>query len=110
MGAFVGLADRIEAPAMRIRWTGPALDDLESIRAYVSPRNAKAARKVIRVVFEAVEHLDATPWIGRPGRQTGTRELVLVSVSLIVAYRVRDEAIEVLRVLHTSRRWPRLPH
>ena len=63
----------------------------------------------IDVIFEGIERLELTPWIGRPGRQADTRELVLVSVPFIVAYRVIHETVQVLRVLHTSRRWPKLP-
>ena len=92
---------------MIIRWAGPALDDLERIRNYVAPRNPRAAKKVVAFIFEVVDRLEATPWIGRPGRQPGCRELVLVQVPYIVAYRVVADTVEVLRVLHTSRRWPR---
>ena len=92
---------------MRIRWAGPALGDLESIRAFIETDDLRAARKVVLAILEAVERLDTTPWIGRPGRQPGCRELVLGPVPFIVAYRVRSETVEVLRVLHTSRRWPR---
>ena len=92
---------------MIIRWSGPALDDLESIRAYLGERNPRVAKKVIGRVFDAIEALETTPWIGRPGRRPDSRELVLVDVPYLVAYRVRPGVIEVLRVLHTSRKWPR---
>jgi len=36
----------------------------------------------------------------------GTRELVVRNLPYIIPYRVRDNTIEILRVLHTSRRWP----
>ncbi len=92
---------------MNIRWAGPALDDLQSIREYLATKNDRAAVRVVGGVVSAVERLEATPWIGRPGRQSGCRELALEGAPFIVAYRVRDETVEVLRVLHTSRRWPR---
>jgi len=44
--------------------------------------------------------------MGRPGRVVGTRELVIGQLPYIIPYRVRESEIEVLRVLHTSRRWP----
>lgn len=34
------------------------------------------------------------------------RELVIPRLPYIVAYRIRGEVIEVVRVLHTSRMWP----
>jgi len=36
----------------------------------------------------------------------GTRERVLVDIPYIIAYRVEGNNIVILRVLHTSRKWP----
>jgi plasmid stabilization system protein ParE len=36
----------------------------------------------------------------------GTRELVIEGLPYIIPYRVRDNHVEILRVLHTARRWP----
>ncbi len=44
--------------------------------------------------------------LGRPGRVLGTRELVIRNLPYIIPYRVRDNHIEILRVLHIFRRWP----
>jgi plasmid stabilization system protein ParE len=43
--------------------------------------------------------------IGRPGRISGTRELVLTAFPYIIAYRVTDR-IEILAMMHGARRWP----
>lgn len=87
-----------------IVWARSAVNDLEALRtiAEVDPRS-RAARRVIA----AVSRLETTTHLGRPGRVKGTRELVLVDVPYIVAYRVVAGMVEVLRVLHTARRWPR---
>lgn len=87
-----------------IVWTRSAVNDLDALRtiAELDPRS-RAARRVI----EAVSLLETTAHLGRPGRVKGTRELVLVDVPYIVAYRVVAGTVEVLRVLHTARRWPR---
>ena len=52
------------------------------------------------------ELLAKYPSIGRAGRVLGTRELVVGDPPYIIAYRVRDQDLEILRVLHTSRAWP----
>jgi toxin ParE1/3/4 len=93
-----------------IRWTTPAVEDLTAIRDFIEERNPAAAIEVVERVFDAIEALEATPSRGRPGRRPGTRELVLTDVPYIVAYRVTAGTIEVLRVLHASRRWPRRLH
>jgi plasmid stabilization system protein ParE len=87
-----------------IVWTRSAVNDLDALRtiAELDPRS-RGARRVI----EAVSFLEMTAHLGRPGRVKGTRELVLVDVPYIVAYRVVAGTVEVLRVLHTARRWPR---
>ena len=87
-----------------IVWTRAAVNDLDALRtiAELDPRS-RGARRVI----EAVSLLETTAHLGRPGRVKSTRELVLVDVSYIVAYRVVAGTVEVLRVLHTARRWPR---
>ncbi|HEX6610374.1 MAG TPA: type II toxin-antitoxin system RelE/ParE family toxin [Hyphomicrobiaceae bacterium] len=45
------------------------------------------------------------PRLGRAGRVSGTRELVIAP--FIVAYEVTDDLIVVLAVLRGRRRWPR---
>lgn len=65
-----------------------------------------AARTVVQRVIAAVDQLSEQPAMGRPGRVPGTRELVVPRTPFIVPYRVRKEHLEVLAVLHSSRRWP----
>jgi toxin ParE1/3/4 len=65
---------------------------------------------VIRRIRGAVEQLAAMPGIGRPGRVPGTRELVVTGTPYIVPYRVRDDAVQIITVLHAAQKWPdRLP-
>jgi toxin ParE1/3/4 len=51
--------------------------------------------------------LAAQPAIGRPGRVSGTRELLVPQTRYLIPYRVRRAAIEILRVFHASRRPPK---
>jgi toxin ParE1/3/4 len=57
-------------------------------------------------IFSAVELLQHFPGAGRPGRITGSRELVIVPTPFLVAYRVRRSKIEILALLHGARKWP----
>ena len=92
---------------MRLRWTRLAEADLEAIAGYIGQDSpAAAARVVLELLDQAELLLTRSPAIGRPGRVLGTRELVIVGLPYIIAYRVRDKDLEILRVLHTSRRWP----
>jgi len=92
---------------LRLRWTRLAERDLEAIAEYVGQDSpASAARVVLELIDQAATLLPAHPAIGRPGRVLGTRELVIGHLPYIIAYRVRDRDVEILRVLHTSRAWP----
>ena len=92
---------------MRLRWTKLAERDLDQIAAYIGQDSPAAAARVILELIDQVESLLINhPGIGRPGRVIGTRELIISGLPYIVPYRVRDRDIEILRVLHTSRRWP----
>ncbi len=91
---------------MRVRWTTPALRDLEAIGEYIERDNPAAAARVIAAIFHQTDDLAKFPHIGRPGRIPGTRELVVVDTPFIAPYRVRNKEVEILAVLHASRRWP----
>jgi len=92
---------------LRLRWTRLAEQDLEAIAEYVGQDSpAAAARVVLELIDQAATLLPAHPALGRPGRVLGTRELVIGHLPYIIAYRVRDRDVEILRVLHTSRAWP----
>ena len=92
---------------MRLRWTKRAERDLDDIASYIGQDSPAAAARVVLELIDHVEtRLPGRPAIGRPGRVLGTRELVIGGLPYIVPYRVRENDIEILRVLHTSRRWP----
>lgn len=92
---------------MRLRWTKHAERDLDEIASFIGQENPAAAARVVLELIDRVEAaLPGRPALGRPGRVLGTRELVIGGLPYIVPYRVRDKDIEILRVLHTSRRWP----
>jgi toxin ParE1/3/4 len=91
---------------LRPRWTRLALADLEAIGDYVARRPDYRARRLVARIAAAVEALGDHPHLGRLGRITGTRELVVVETPYVVPYRVRGDEIEILAVFHGARRWP----
>ena len=91
---------------MRIRWTAPALRDLEAIGDYIARDNPAAADRVVLCILDQTELLATHPGIGRPGRIAETRELVITDTPYIVPYRLRGAEIEILAVFHGARKWP----
>lgn len=91
---------------MRVRWTIPALRDLEEIGDYVAAESPTAAFRLVNALYERTERIRAdNPSASRMGRVKDTRELVFADLPYIVAYRIRDD-VEVLAVMHTARDWP----
>jgi toxin ParE1/3/4 len=92
---------------MKVVWFRRAIWDLESARNYITQDNPVAAQQVVSRIKDAVSLLSEQPGIGRLGRVPNTKELVVDHTPYILPYRVRDKRIEILRVLHAARRWPK---
>jgi toxin ParE1/3/4 len=46
------------------------------------------------------------PELGRSGRKAGTRELIFSGLPYLAIYRLRSDAIEIVRILHDAQIWP----
>jgi toxin ParE1/3/4 len=91
---------------LRIRWTRPALADLEAIGDFVARDNPAAARRIVVGLVASVDALRDYPNLGRPGRLTGTREFVVSGTPYVIPYRVLGDDVQILAVFHGARRWP----
>jgi toxin ParE1/3/4 len=88
---------------MRLRWTPRAAADLESISRYLDEHHPHYRQTTLRRLYERIRSLKHSPYIGRPGRIEGTRELLFPRLPYIAVYCIHDETIEVWRIDHTSR-------
>ncbi|MBN1684915.1 MAG: type II toxin-antitoxin system RelE/ParE family toxin [Gammaproteobacteria bacterium] len=91
---------------MKLVWSRLAMNDLENIRYYIAKDNILAAKSTIHKIFKSAENLIDQPAMGRPGRIVGTRELIINQLPYILPYRVKENILQILRVLHTSMEWP----
>ena len=91
---------------MQVKWLRRALRNLEQEATYIAQDNPRAAAALVVEADESTRLLTRHPDMGRPGRVPGTRELVLPHFPTIIPYRVKAQRVEILRVLHTSRKWP----
>jgi toxin ParE1/3/4 len=87
---------------MRIRWTPSAADDLERIYNYLAEHEPQWARSTVIEIRDAIRSLKQFPNQGRSGRQEGTRELLHDRLPFIIAYRVTEDAIGILRIWHAA--------
>jgi toxin ParE1/3/4 len=93
--------------ATKIKWLRNALNNLDDEASYIAADDPVAAQVVVQRIMEGVALLSTQPAMGRPGRVSGTRELIVPKTRYLIPYRVRHGVIEILRVFHTSRRPPK---
>ncbi|WP_256677974.1 type II toxin-antitoxin system RelE/ParE family toxin [Pseudomonas sp. SJZ079] len=73
---------------------------------FIAVEDPHAAQRTASRILAAVALLKLQPGLGRPGRVPGTRELVVLDSRYLIPYRVNHQAVEILRVFHTSRSLP----
>ncbi len=91
---------------MKLRWTLPAVEQLREIFETIADENPAAAVKMVERIRLAIRQVSRMPYTGRMGRVGGTREAIVPGTAYIVAYRIVDDAIHVLAVLHGAQKWP----
>ncbi len=91
---------------MIVRWTALAAEHLEAVHQYLAAEDAETADRLIERILAGVEMLVPYPDLGRKGRLSGTRELVITGTPYLVSYRVHRDEVQILAVLHGARRWP----
>jgi toxin ParE1/3/4 len=91
---------------MEVRWSPEAVADFTAMIQYIRNDNPSTALRVARAIYDAVAQLNTFSNRGRPGRVNGTRELPLQRLPFVVVYRVRENAVEIVRLLHGAQRWP----
>jgi toxin ParE1/3/4 len=89
---------------MRVRYTPEAFSDRERIVEYLKERSESGARNVAASIREAVAQLAHQPDSGYRTDNPEVRVLFVVRYPYKIFYRVRDDAVEILHIRHTSRR------
>jgi toxin ParE1/3/4 len=90
-----------------IVWSPRAIEHLTHLRSYIARDNPKAANRIAGTLLEAVERLAELPYLGRPGRVAGTRELVMPGTPYVIPYRLRGDRLEVIAVFYARQKWPK---
>lgn len=79
--------------------------DRERIMDFIAHDKPMAALMLDENFEAQADRITTNPDLYRPGRVSGTREAV-VHPNYVMVYRVENERIIVLRVLHAAQRWP----
>lgn len=92
---------------MRVQWSAPSLSDLRDISSYLeAAADLRTANRITRAIYESVQSLKKLPNRGRPGRMTDTRELVVPRLPYIIVYRLLQNRVAIVRILHGAQQWP----
>ena len=89
---------------MKVRFTRQAFRDRERIFAYIAERSPSGAAKVMNRIRSVIDRLALFPESGYPTNVEGVRLIFVGRYTYRIFYRVRNDAIEILHIRHTSRR------
>jgi len=95
---------------LKLKWTKQALEQLKTAHNYIAEENPVVAQIVATRIWDATETLLTQPEIGRLGRIAGTREWVIGKTPYLLAYAIKGDTVQILRVIHSKQRWPEILH
>ncbi len=72
---------------------------------YIAVDNPDAAVKMDELFSDAASRLSRHPMLGRPGRVSGTRELIPHARNRLI-YEIDAETVWIPTLVHTARQWP----
>jgi plasmid stabilization system protein ParE len=89
---------------MRVQYTPLARADREAIFQYLNERSPVGARRVMAAIVAATEQLIHHPLSGSETEFPGIRATFAGRYPYKIYYRLRNNAIELIHIRHTSRR------
>jgi len=90
---------------MRLVWRQQALDDRDRIMNRIGQDNPEAAADLDDVFESKGDIARQRPTLYKKGKVDGTREIVAAS-NYVIVYTIKDEYVEVLRIIHARQQWP----
>jgi toxin ParE1/3/4 len=88
---------------MRLRYTRPALDDLDDVLTYIAERSPGSARRVQRRIKAVTNLLLEYPRIGTPTSDTDIRRVTAHPYPYLIFYEVRGDEIIIHAIRHGAR-------
>ena len=91
--------------SLPVYWLPKANDSRARQLGYLAKRNPKLAIAVGDAIMAAVAKLADDPDLSRVGRIAGAREYRIPDTPFLLVYRIEQEAVVILRLLHHRRRF-----
>lgn len=92
-----------EVRSVRVRYTLPALADIEAILAYLKSHSPQGARRVRHRIEAVIEMLADQPSGGKRTEDPTIRRLTTAPYPYLVFYEITDEEIIIHAVRHGAR-------
>jgi toxin ParE1/3/4 len=89
-----------------LRWTDGALAELLDAVAFIARDNPHAAIRIAERIRRSAGQLEGLPFLGKPRRRPGTRELAVAGTPYTIVYSLTGEDVLILSVWHGARAWP----
>jgi len=88
---------------MKVAWSETAIADLVAIHDYIARDSQHYAQRFVERLIAAVEPLESFPQLGRVVPEGDGRHRELLVASYRIIYRVQDQEIFIVTVVHGSR-------
>lgn len=89
---------------MKVRFLKRAVQDLNAIDEYTRERSPRGATRIGARIRKRVDDLAHFPEMGTASDKAGLRQLYVAKAPYILIYRIRDDEVQIITILHTSRR------
>jgi len=92
---------------MKLLLTSKAISDIEVIYTNIAIYiDTTSAERIVSDIYKIMELALTQPEMGTLGRVNGTRELFPRNGKYRIVYRVKEQQLEILRVILSKRKYP----
>ena len=91
---------------MRVRFTRPALRDLEKIASFISKNNPQAASNIVTRLTKLAWSLSDNPEEGMKADKPDTYVLIVSNIHYLIFYNIESDQINIVHFRHTARLRP----
>ncbi|MDR0484710.1 MAG: type II toxin-antitoxin system RelE/ParE family toxin [Alphaproteobacteria bacterium] len=89
---------------IEVKLTVDAENDLMNIKEYLI-NYGEAFNKLLNKINACIKIIKYNPEIGRIGRRHNTREFFINNTDYIIVYKCKQNLLEILTILHTSKKY-----